>query len=335
MEQDSEVIDKDQRTFVFPETPKKKPRGLWIFLGILIALILGAALFHFADSGWRKSDKPYVAVMYIEGEIGGAEYDFLGRVTDPHGWRLKELRKLAEDSQNKGLFFYVDSPGGAVYQSDELYLAIEEYKKLTGRPVYVYMGPYGASGAYYISTAADRIFANRNTWTGSIGVTIGTLFDVSGLLKKYGVQAYTFDSGEMKSAGNGWEELTEAQRSYFQGLVDEAYEQFVDVVACGRGLSRQEVRKLADGRIYTAKQAKALGLIDEIGSMDEAVSDMKTQYGLSDCEFQDVVYEYDDDWGLSDVISLLLGRSEGQAPSSLAKAQKNRELPLKYLFTMP
>jgi len=335
MEQNTETTN--QQTVVFPEKPKKKHKGVLIFLGLLAAVILLAMIIGLrgCESGYGNGG-PYVAVMYIEGEIGDSNYDSLGRAYGyQHDWTMDQLDRLADDPDNMGILFYVDSPGGAVYQSDELYLAIEEYKEITGCPVYVYMGPYGASGAYYISAAADKIFTNRNTWTGSIGVTIGTMFDFSQLLERYGVQSHTIDSGAMKSAGNGWDELTPEQQAYFQGLVDDAYEQFVDVVAQGRGLSVEQVKKLADGRIYTAKQAKELGLTDGIGSMDDAMTDMQTEYDLWDCDFVDVTYDYDDSWGLSDLLYLLSGQSKEQEPLAQAKAQAEVEDPLKYLFTTP
>ncbi|MBO5666774.1 MAG: S49 family peptidase [Firmicutes bacterium] len=110
--------------------------------------------------------EPYVALMYVEGEISDSNYDSLGKPYNyQHYWTLEQIDHLVHDPDNRGIFFYVDSPGGTIYHSDELYLAVKEYQEETGRPVCVYMGPYGASGAYYFSTAADRIYANRNTLT--------------------------------------------------------------------------------------------------------------------------------------------------------------------------
>lgn len=336
MGNDGENVNK--RTVVFPARPKKKKRtGLWIFLGLLAAVFLFALLVGDYENENPYPQTPYVSVMYIEGEIGDSNYDTFGSPYGyQHGWTMDQLAMLADDPDNRGILFYVDSPGGVVYQSDELYLAICEYKEKTGRPVYVYMGPYGTSGAYYASVAADKIYANRNTWTGSIGVTIGTVFDFSRLLNRYGIEPHTVDTGEMKSVGNGWDELTKEQEAYLQGLVDEAYDQFVGVVAQERNMTEERVRELADGRIYTARQAKELGLVDEIGTMEEAEAAMRREYGLEDCAFWDNRYYYSSDLDLMDLLHLF-GKSEQKenAAQVQAKAGENMEDPLKYLYTMP
>jgi protease-4 len=201
------------------------------------------------------------------------------------------------DSDNRGLIVFVDSPGGGVYESDELYLKLKEYKETTHRPVYAVMGSMAASGGYYISAAADKIIANRNTWTGSIGVTIGTLYDISELLEKYGVRTVTITAGSNKAMGSIVEPLTTEQKAIFQSLVDDAYEQFTGIVSEERGMDINEVKKLADGRIYSARQAYENGLVDSIGTLDDAVSDMSTEYGLQDCEVVDVVFRDNTLWG--------------------------------------
>ena len=330
-----------QRVVVLPEQPKKKRyKGFLIFLGLLAALGLFALLMimqrETSDDPYEIEDEPYVAVMYIEGEIGDSNYDSLGYPYGyQHDWTLDQLDQLAYDSYNRGILFYVDSPGGTIYHSDELYLAIREYRETTGRPVYVYMGPYGTSGAYYASVSADRIFANRNTWTGSIGVTIGTMFDFSQLLENYGIQHHTIDSGEMKSVGNMWDELTEEQEAYLQGLVDESYEQFVAIVTEERHMTVEEVKKLADGRMYTARQAKELGLIDEIGTMEDAMKEMRREYGLWDCDFTDVYYEFDYEPSVWDFLHMLTGKTDASSSQAQARVQSRSqtktEYPLKYL----
>ena len=179
--------DVKQRTAVFPErTRRRKNRGLWIFLGILVVLGLFALLMSLGETQDRHTeDTPYVALMYVEGEISDSNYDALGYPYNyQHYWTLEQIKDLAHDPHNRGIFFYVDSPGGTVYHSDELYLAVKAYQENTGRPVYVYMGPYGTSGAYYFSAAADKIYVNRNSITGSIGVTMGTIYDFSQALEQ-------------------------------------------------------------------------------------------------------------------------------------------------------
>jgi protease-4 len=156
---------------------------------------------------------------------------------------------------NKGILLYVNSPGGTVYESDEMYLKLLEYKEKTGTPVYAYFASEACSGAYYISMAADEIYANRNTWTGSIGVII-SLMNYEGLLKKIGVEEIDITSGKNKTIGSGAHEMTPQQAKILQRLVDEAYDQFTKIVAKGRDMKLEKVQKLGDGRIYSAAQAK-------------------------------------------------------------------------------
>jgi len=327
-----------QRTAVFPEKPqKRKNRGLWIFLGIVAALGLFVLLMDMseAEKVGPVDGEPYVAFLYVEGEISDSNYDSLGYPYDyQHYWTLDQLDQLMHDPDNRGLFFYVDSPGGTIYHSDELYLAIKEYQDVTNRPVYVYMGPYGASGAYYFSVAADKIFVNRNTLTGSIGVTMGTYLDFSGTLEQLGVETHTVDTGEMKSVGNGFDALTEEQKNYLQGLVDEAYEQFTGIISEEREIPLEDVKKLADGRLYTAKQALELNLVDGIGLLEDAVMDMRKEFGLWDCEFIDFYYEYDSGIGVFDLLYYLTGNTAPQEARALAKSKSDVEFPLNYLCTV-
>jgi protease-4 len=149
-----------------------------------------------------------------------------------------------------------------------------------------------ASGGYYIATPADKIYANRNCWTGSIGVTVGTFIDISGFLENYGIKTTTIDSGKNKSMGSYFDPLTTEQQVIFQAMVDEAYDQFADIVAYERGIDIAKVKEIADGRIYTAKQAADLGLVDVVGTYGDAVSDIRATYNLYDCEIFEVRYVY-------------------------------------------
>lgn len=178
-----------------------------------------------------------------------------------------------------------------------------------------------ASGGYYISASCDKIIANRNCWTGSIGVTMGTLYDVTGLLDKAGIKTQTITSGKNKAMGSSTEKLTSEQREILQSLIDEAYDQFVGIVAEGRGMKLSEVIKLADGRIYTAKQAKNLGLVDEIGTFDDAVKDMQKEYELNDCQVEEFVSVPS-----ADIWSLLGESAESRLSSSFFSADMVKEL---------
>jgi protease-4 len=234
-------------------------------------------------------EKDYIARVSVVGEIGSVADDYTSSDDSyHHDWTLKILNELISDKYNKGIVLYVDSPGGSVYESDELYLKLLDYKSKTSRPVYVYMGPMAASGAYYISAAADKIFANRNTWTGSIGVISGTYFDVSGFLKKHGISATDVTSGRNKGMGGYFAPMTDEQKAIIQSLVDEAYLQFTDIVATGRGIDLETVKTIADGRIYTAKQALANGLVDAVMTESEAINAIKTEIGGKDINVSDV-----------------------------------------------
>ena len=278
---------------------------------------------------------PYIAELSVNGVIQGDTTDSLtSQATYHHSWTVNKIKALKADTNNKGLIMYVNTPGGAVYEADELYLAIKDYKETTGRPVYSYMASEAASGGYYISAPCDQIIANRNCWTGSIGVTIGTLYDITGLLKKYGVKTVSIHAGKNKAMGSYTEELTEEQQDILQSLVDEAYEQFVGIVAEGRNMDLKEVKKLADGRIYTAKQAKANGLIDEIGTFDEAVQKMKKKYELEGCTVQNITYPKKDSFLLDLLQSASLLKSD-DADSELDRLQalmdKNGKFSVTYL----
>ena len=215
-----------------------------------------------------------IDVFYIEGTI--AE----GSTTYQHTWTLNQIDALMDSTYNKGIFLYVNSPGGGVYESDELYLKLKEYKEVTGRPVYAYMAQTAASGGLYVSMAADKIYANRMTMTGSIGVIMSTM-DTTGLQELIGIKEENITSGPNKAMGNP---LTEEQRAILQSMVDESYDIFVDIVAENRKLDKAKVREIADGRVYSAMQAKELGLIDEIGTYEEAMNHFIESYKLDECE---------------------------------------------------
>ncbi len=252
----------------------------------------------------------YIGVLDIVGSISEDGSD-----TYNHVYILNAIEAMEKDSQNKGIILYLDTPGGTVFASDEVYLKLKEYQEKTERPVYASMQSMAASGGYYISANADKIFANRNTWTGSIGVTLGTIYDVSELLDALGIKTNTITSGENKAMGSSVEEMTKEQREIYQSLVDEAYEQFVGIVAEGRDMSVKDVKKIADGRVYTAKQAKDNGLVDEIGTFDEAVSDMKSTYNLSSCELE--YFESPQSTSISSLLGSLSSAAE-KGDSSLA-----------------
>lgn len=269
-------------------------KGLLIFLIIAVVIVgLGvscnmglSSILGTAEEDYDYSSD-YIGVLQVHGTISE---DTSSSSTYNQSWLISRIEQMKNDTYNQGMILSIDTPGGSVYATDELYLKIKEYTEETGRPVYTYMESMAASGGYYIAAASDKIYANRNTWTGSIGVTIGTVYDISGFLEKMGVKTVTITSGKNKAMGSAVDPLTKEQKSIYQSLVDEAYEQFVDIVAEGRSMKLSKVKKLADGRIYTAKQAEENGLIDKIGTLDEAASDMKKSFELDHCDVHTLEY---------------------------------------------
>lgn len=218
----------------------------------------------------------YIAVVNVTGTI---QEQTSGSVFEiPEGYQhtttMEYLDYLMDDIHNTGVLLYVDSPGGAVYESAELLAKMKEYKEVTGRPIWTYMAHYAASGGYYVSMASDVIYANANTTTGSIGVIMAG-YDLTGLYEKLGIEYVSITSGVNKDSS----QLTDEQIAIYQSQVDESYEEFVSVVAEGRGMDAGAVKALADGRTYTAKQAKENGLVDEIASYEEMTAAMGDALG--------------------------------------------------------
>ncbi|MCI7062700.1 MAG: signal peptide peptidase SppA [Lachnospiraceae bacterium] len=233
----------------------------------------------------------FVGVLNIVGTIQASSSDNISLTGSDdgqynHNLYMQYIDELEKSKDNKAILLYVNSPGGTVYESDELYLKLMEYKKKTKRPVYAYFASQACSGAYYISMAADKIYANRNTWTGSIGVIV-SLTNYKKLYDKLGIKEIDITSGKNKSMGSGGLDLTDEQYDILQSLVDEAYDQFSGIVSEGRGIDIATVKKIADGRIYSAKQAKQKKLVDEIGTEDELKTLIETENKLS----KDVVYD--------------------------------------------
>lgn len=317
--------------------PKKRKMATWkkgiiVFVLIIVGIVfLGVGCSKLFASDANKDyiyTDDYIGVLEVNGVMGeeGAQSTY------NQEWLLNRIDQMKTDPSNKGLMLSINTPGGSVYAIDELYLKILEYKKDTGRPVYTYMRDMAASGGYYIAAASDKIYANRNTWTGSIGVTVGTFMDVSGFLDKMGIRTVTITAGSNKAMGSTVTPMTEEQKAIFQSLVDDAYEQFTGIVAEGRKMNIETVKKLADGRIYTAKQAKANGLIDEISTLDGALADMIERYELGDCETPIMVYEPD-----MSILSMLTGKiSDNAEPKSeveqvMALMEKNNKFTISYL----
>lgn len=192
----------------------------------------------------------------------------------------EELKKAARDPAVKAVVLRINSPGGTVTASDILHHELQAFKQQTGKKVIVSIMDLGASGGYYVAVAADKIVAHPTTVTGSIGVIMLTV-NVQGLLEKIGVTGTAIKSGDKKDMGSPLRPMTEEERQLFQGIINQMYDRFVSVVAAGRkNMTVDQVRRAADGRVYTAKQALDLGLVDGIGYLDDAIQLAKTEAGL-------------------------------------------------------
>lgn len=241
----------------------------------------------------KEHTSPYIAVLYIEGVIQ-EEND-----TYSQKFILKTIDRLLQDSYNKGLILYINSPGGTVYQADEAYLALKKYAA-TGRPLYSYLAEMATSGGYYIACSTNKLYANRNTLTGSIGVIASSSYDLTSMLEKLGIKATTIYSGKNKNMLNFNEPLTEEQKKIMQDISEECYNQFVEIVASARNLPINAVKTLADGRIYTARQALDNGLIDGIKDLDETIKAVKEECGEKNLKV--FPYHYERELGIKDLL---------------------------------
>ena len=196
---------------------------------------------------------------------------------------LQQLDTVMEDDSIAAVLLVVNSPGGGMIESDAIHRKLMEIKA-QDKPIYVSMGSMAASGGYYISTPADKIFAYRETITGSIGVILQAM-NLSGLMEKVGITYETITSGEHKDMFSSTRPSTEEEIAMLQELVDDSFTAFVDVVAQGRNMSTEQVRKLADGRLLGGKQALEAGFIDEIGDEEQALAAIRADFDLQDASY--------------------------------------------------
>ncbi len=226
--------------------------------------------------------KDKIVLMDITGIITSEDAgSVLGGRKEPGMLALvrEQLDHARFDGNVKALVIRINSPGGGVTASDTLYHEIKKFKDETGVKVVAHVLDMGTSGAYYAALAADRITAQPTSVTGSIGV-IMLRIDATGLMQKIGVQALQISSGAAKGMGSPFRPVSDEERKIFQGMIDSMYGRFVGVVAEGRKMDPERVRKLADGRIYTSQEAKDTGLIDGIGYLEDAFKQARTLANL-------------------------------------------------------
>lgn len=229
-------------------------RVAWMIIGGVILFVIGKALLP----QMLLAGKDGVAIVRVEGPI----LDSFQTV--------QELKHFAEDPLVKAIVVRIDSPGGGVAPSQEIYNAVKRVRREKNKTVIASMGTVAASGGYYIAVATDRILANPGTLTGSIGV-IMQLANFQDLLQKVGVKNIVVKSGKFKDVGSPFRPMREEDRQVLQLVMDDVHRQFIDAVAEGRSLDSAEVEQLADGRVFTGQQAKSILLIDEIGDLHDAI----------------------------------------------------------------
>jgi len=258
---------------------------LWVFLSFALAFSLGfllpvcscvgtgyimmSALGQMAQ-GTQPTSTGFgdaVAVIRLNGAISDSPGDYFSTqgITPERVDNL--LSQAAADPAIKAVVVRVNSPGGSVVASDEIYHMLLEFEK----PVVFWMGEMAASGGYYISCGGDYVFAHPDTLTGSIGV-ISQFINAEDLMEEIGVDVVVITSGPRKDTGSLFREMTEEEQALWQKVIDEVYTGFVDLVAEARDLPVETVRELADGRVYTGRQAQALGLVDEVGLPEDAIA---------------------------------------------------------------
>ena len=255
-----------------PPAPPRKSRAGTFFLGLFsgcavvfiavmfIAIVVAASHDNDAttNADWRIGAK--VAIVPIEGEILEA------RET------IDRIHRYAQMSAVRAIVMRIDSPGGAIAPTQEIYEEIRKTRKDSGKPFIASIGNVGASGGFYIAAACDRIVANPGSITGSIGVIL-QWFELKDLLTWAKLKPETIKSGDMKDVGSPFRDVTDQERAYFQRIVMQLREQFVKAVADGRSgkMTEEEVNRIADGRVFTGEEALGLKLIDQLGNMDDAV----------------------------------------------------------------
>lgn len=303
--------------------PAAPPRGgglfralgvIFLIMAIFGALVIGAiawmgSAFTGGSDVWveenyhsgNKLSQHKIAIVTVE--------DVIMDATARHV--LKQLKTAHEDDHVKAIVLKVDSPGGTINASDHIHRKVKEICRGTEntKPIVVSMQGLAASGGYYVSAPANQIFAERTTMTGSIGV-IASFPMVHGLMDDFKVQMEVVKTGPMKDVGSPFRPMNEQEKERWQAIINDSFQTFLEVVSDGRGMDLEKVRALATGDIYTAREAKANGLVDEIGYLEDAIAAAESKAGVSDAK----VVEYRRPL---DFMDILFGVSARQGQTTL------------------
>ena len=290
----------------------KRHPVMWGFLLLaiigLVSFLILRLIFSSGEGGSWFSFKDKVGVVLVEGVLSDSRD------------AVRQLEKYERDGGIKAIVLRVNSPGGAVVPSQEIYDKVLTVKK--SKKVVVSMGSVAASGGYYIACAADRIIANPGTITGSIGVVV-QFSQIEELLNKIGLKSTVVKAGEYKDMGSPVREMTPAERALVQGVIDDIHAQFIEAVVSNRSIDRQEIERIADARIFTGRQALAAGLVDSLGNMDHAIDTAAQLAGIEGRP--EVIYPEEKRKGLLRYIM-------GEAISSVAAALGEASSGIDYLY---
>ena len=323
------------------EQKSKDRTPFWVLIGVVVgfllpacscALLLTTAVFSTSLMGTGNAPRltnlnagDAVAIVRVEGLILSG--DGAGVNSGAYSNRvIANLETADADPSVKAIILRVDSSGGSVTGSAEIWEALTKIEK----PLVVSMGGMAASGGYYVSAPADYIIARPDTLTGSLGVIL-TLYDASELIEEIGVKVNFIASGENKTMGSNWTELTTEQQAIFASITDEAYQDFVQVIADGRGMEETAVLQLADGRVYSGRQALENGLVDQLGNFQDAI-DKAAELGNITGEPRLVEYTAPPSW--TDVFFSLaahLGQSDAERTLSLLNELTTPSLEYRYV----
>jgi protease-4 len=279
---------------------------------IAILVVFAAVAACWIGYTYSREMKPAIGILEVDGAIMGSEI------------YLERLKAFEEDDAIKAVVVRINSPGGVVGPSQEVYEEILKLKKK--KPVIASMSAVGASGAYYIACACEIIYAMPGTMTGSIGV-IMEFIDVSSGLTKLGITAGSITSGKMKDAGTPFRPMSPEEREYFLAVVNDVQDQFVEAVSKSRKIPAEKVRSFADGRIYTGRQALKLGLVDKMGGLEDAIELAKNRSGITD---EPRIIRPKEEKGLFESLGRLLDGSVPGGSSSIGEMIKGRNIRLSY-----
>ena len=263
---------------------------------------------QYVTSKPHKSHKTTIAVLYASGDITESGKD--GIASDR---LVPEILELAENDDIDGLILRVNSGGGSAFASEQIWEALGEFKEMTGKPFYVSMSDYAASGGYYISCGADKIYAEPVTITGSIGI-FGLIPNIRGLVTdKLGVTTYPISTNPAGAQPDIFAPMTESQRAGMQSYVDRGYELFVKRVASGRKKTVEQIKAIAEGRVWDGREALRIGLVDKLGGLDTALADMARELGVESWSVERYPKTEDD------VLTALLMMSDRMEQSALER----------------